>query len=422
MIATVDQASAFLDALLARLYSPERGAPVPIALTDDPALIRHILGQPDIFVKNYAFLEALARGRFTSNGADWRQRAALTQAWYRNAPREIGADSARAIYHKHLAPGSRLDGAALFQRFNDAAVEIFSLAVGLPQALAWPAELIDASRAALKISQWIDWNGCTAPELARVRAELAGLRDTLRAIWHGHDATRALLADLSGRAGQGDPIDGFDAAQELFQAVLASSESTSSSLLWAAETLSRQPAVQSRLAADPSGVERFIAEVLRMFPPVPFLTRRCTAAHRFGAHAWDQGAVLSISIVGMHRHPDHWRAPQCFDADRPEYDSGATPPAYLPFSRGERACAGIRLAKLELRAGLEALLALRRCDAGAAPTRFRYGLSSYPDTALEAHSRRAPAMGGAGATIRSGPADTLSWHPLAPPQPGPAAD
>ncbi len=387
MIPTVEQASTFLDALLARLYSPRHDAPSPIPLTDDPALIRHILGRPDIFVKNYAFLEALARGRFTSNGDDWRQRAALTQNWYRNAPREVSPPAARAIYLKHLAPGARLDGPTLFQRFNDAAVEIFSLAIGLPQVLAWPAELIAASRGALKIGQWIDWNGCTVAELARVRAELADQRERLRALWHGHHATRALLAELSERAEQGGAIDAFDAAQELFQAVLASSESTSSSLLWAADALSRQPAVQSRLAADPAGLERFIAEVLRMFPPVPYLTRRCAAAHRFGEHAWEPGAALSISIVGMHRHPGHWRAPHSFDPDRPEYDSGATPAAYLPFSRGERACAGIRLAKLELQAGLEALLTLRRCDAGAAPTRFRYGLASYPDTALQALSR-----------------------------------
>jgi cytochrome P450 len=58
--------------------------------------------------------------------------------------------------------------------------------------------------------------------------------------------------------------------------------------------------------------------------------------------------------------------------------------AYLPFSRGARACAGMRLAQMELHAGLEALLAGHRCVAGAAPTGFCYGLSSQPRTALRA--------------------------------------
>ncbi len=47
----------------------------------------------------------------------------------------------------------------------------------------------------------------------------------------------------------------------------------------------------------------------------------------------------------------------------------------------------MRLAQLEVRAALEALLELRECRPGATPTRFGYGLASFPHTALTAHLR-----------------------------------
>ena len=80
--ARMQQAGAFLDALLAGLYAHSSGAPSPISqpIVSEPVAARHILAHPDLFIKNYAFLDDLARGRFSSNGEDWRQRAALTQS------------------------------------------------------------------------------------------------------------------------------------------------------------------------------------------------------------------------------------------------------------------------------------------------------------------------------------------------------
>lgn len=383
MIPSAAQASAFLDALLAGLYAHAPGAsmPAPVPVIDDPATARHVLSHPDRFVKNYGFLEDLGRGRFSSNGEDWRRRAALTRPWYRNAHRALAPQQVREIYARHLAGGGALDAPALFRRFCAAAVEVFARAIGLPAALAWPDEIVDPIRTVLKVRQWIDWNGCLPRELAAVQADLAHLREVLRERWHATAEGRTLLAALS--AGGAD-IAGFDAAQELAQNILAASETTASSLLWATESLSRQPQMQQALAADPAGLDRYIAEVLRMFPPVPYLTRRCVADSQHAGWRWQAGAVLSISVVGIHRHPDHWHAPWEFDSGRPEYDAGATPYAYMPFSRGERVCAGMRLAQVELRAGLEALLAGRRCVAGAAPTGFCYGLSSQPRSALRA--------------------------------------
>jgi len=382
------QAAQFLDGLLADLYrrsgAPACAAPGLLPVIDDPIVAREVLARPEAFVKNYAFLEALARGRFTANGDAWRAHAGLTAGWYRAAHRQVDAADARAIYQRHLAAGGELDAAGLYARFTAAAVEVFSRAIGLDAPLAWPPALVARMRETLRLRQWIDWNGCAPALLERVQEGLRGLREEVRACWEGDDASARLLGQLQAR---GAPIDGFDAAEELIQNLLASSETTASSLLWGAEALGCQPHVQERLAAGGAGLDGFIAEVLRMFPPVPYLTRRCLADTEAGGRLWRAGEVLSISIVGIHRHPDYWRAPAQFDPHRPEFAADATPLAYLPFSRGERVCAGMRLARIELRAGMEALLATRRCVAGAAPTRFGYGLSSYPKTALRALKR-----------------------------------
>lgn len=393
MIPTAQQVSAFLDGLLADLYRRDgaAAAPSPLPVIDDPALARRVLARPDVFVKNYDFLEDLARGRFSSNGEEWRLRAAATRHWYRAAHKALAPPQVRQIYARHLAGAAELDARALFQRYAAASVEVFSRSIGLAAALPWPVGLADRLRELLQLRQWIDWNFCAPATLRQVQDRLAELRGQLGALWQASPEGRAALAEL---AAGGAPCAGFDAAEELLQHVLAASETTASSLMWATEALSQQAGAQRRLAADPSQLQRFIAEVLRLFPPTPLLTRRCVAAHQLGGMSWQPGQVLSISIVGIQRHPGHWRAPWQFDPDRPEFDADATPFAYMPFSRGERVCAGMRLAMLELRAGLEALLDLYHCAPGPTPTAFGYGMSSFPRTSLRA-LRRDPAAGSA---------------------------
>ncbi|MFO1370207.1 MAG: cytochrome P450 [Marinagarivorans sp.] len=391
-LTSLQRATAFLDGILAGLYTHSSGAPAPLSqpIISDPKIARHILARTDYFVKNYAFLEDVGCGRFSSNGDDWRQRAALTESWYRRVHSKIQPSKVRDIYARHLDTKSPLTANDLFHRFVLAAVEVFSCALDLPVALPWPVELIDRLRAMLKLRQWVAWVGCSSEELQSIQHELAVLREQVRRLWQEDPTAQAFINALQAK---GVGLMGFDAAAELLQNLLASSETTASTLLWAAEALSQQPTLQHQLAQDqlvqdPHNLDRFIAEVLRMFPPVPCLTRLCTTTHSTDdGQIWQAGSVLTLSIVGIHRHPDYWQRPAEFDLTRPEYNPGVTPFAYMPFSRGERVCAGMRLAKLELRIALEVLLERRICRPGPRPTGFKYGLSSVPDTSLSADVR-----------------------------------
>jgi cytochrome P450 len=380
------QVTAYLDGLLAELVARSAGrAPrsdvLPIPVIDDPATARHMLMHPEVFEKNYAFLDALARARLSSNGADWRQRRALTQTAYAQAPIAQNAQAVLSVYARHLAAGEVLDADKLTARFTSAAVEVFSAALGLAAPIPWPEDTMRRVRETLKLRQWIDWNGCAAEDLVAVDEALQDQRSALSAQWQGRADTGELLARW--RAAGRDIVE-FDAAEELLQGLLAATETTASTLLWAVDLLSTRPELQERLAAQPQHIDRCIDEVLRLFPPVPFLTRRCVAAHEFKARRWAAGELTSISIVGLHRHPAHWQRPQQFDPARAEFDVSPPPLAYLPFSRGERVCAGMRLARIELRAGLEAFLGLRRGLPGPVATQFDYGLVSRPRTSLSA--------------------------------------
>jgi cytochrome P450 len=127
--------------------------------------------------------------------------------------------------------------------------------------------------------------------------------------------------------------------------------------------------------------ERFIAELLRLFPPVPFVTRHSRAAHGVGAERFAAGEPLAISFVGLHCDPGHWSRPLEFLPERDEWARGAPPPAsYFPFSIGARVCGGMKIARAELRAGLRALVSTFEIQAGPSPSVFSYGLSLRPIT------------------------------------------
>ncbi|HRH78311.1 MAG TPA: hypothetical protein PK129_13260, partial [Cellvibrionaceae bacterium] len=209
-ITSLQRATAFLDGILAGLYTHSSGAPAPLSqpIISDPKIARHILARTDYFVKNYAFLEDVGCGRFSSNGDDWRQRAALTESWYRRVHTKIQPSKVRDIYAGHLDTKSPLTANDLFHRFVLAAVEVFSCSLDLPVALPWPVELIDRLRAMLKLRQWVAWVGCNSDELKSIQSELANLREQVRSLWREEPSAQAFVNALQVN---GLDVMGFDA-------------------------------------------------------------------------------------------------------------------------------------------------------------------------------------------------------------------
>ena len=379
-----DVAQRGLDGLATQLYSIAGGqaaaASFPVRLIQDPATARAILTDHAAFPKNYDFLSTFADGRFTANDPDWTRRAKLTQSSYARALGSFDSAAMTEIYRLHLAARAGGAGEALYQAFIDAALAVVSRVLGLSRPITWHQDWLVRVRRLLALRQWIGFAGAqAAADLAQVDRRLVALRREILDLWAGDAALRALLDDMARR---GRDIPDFDAGEELIQNIVASSETTASSLMWAVHVLAARPDLAVWLRAGGELEQAaFIAELLRLFPPVPFVTRYSRQLCEIGAETFAAGEPLAISFVSLHCDPRRWSRPLEFNPARDEWAPDAPPLAsYFPFSIGARVCGGMKIARAELRAGLEALVSTFDIQAGPNSSIFSYGLSLRPTT------------------------------------------
>jgi len=165
--------------------------------------------------------------------------------------------------------------------------------------------------------------------------------------------------------------------------VIAGHETTSTLLCWVFYCLAQNPQVEVKLLQEvdslngqlPSPEEldqklpylnNVIKEVLRLYPPVPFVVRNATADEILAGYKIPKGTRIVIPAYLVHRSPNYWENPTVFDPNRwnksgindhqpnQELDSSIEssstikhPYAYLPFIHGIRNCIGQRFAILE---------------------------------------------------------------------------
>lgn len=383
-------AADLLDVVARDLYRRAAGQPprlpLPIRVFDDPAVVRGVLTAHEGFDKNYDFLTDLAVGRLSCpGGAAWQSRAALTQPWFRRRE-ALDEPTVRAVYRRHLdaalaaTAGMGLGSEALFDALVLAGVEVFSLMLGLAQPLPWARDQAARLRALLARRQLMGWLPVSPQAFAQAQEALADEREQLRAQWQAHPAAAQAVAELQQA---GAAIDGFDAVQELLMGAMAASETTASALLWCVEILARQP--QHRpLLADAAGRSAFATEVLRLFPPVPMMTRRSLAEQTVAGVRLAAGESLAVSVVGVHTHPGLWDEPLAFRPQRWQ-DVRTRPADWLPFSRGPRVCAGMRIAQVELSAALQELHGRVRYEVPDTEPVMKLSLSLRPHSALRLH-------------------------------------
>nr|XP_010328491.2 cytochrome P450 4F11-like [Saimiri boliviensis boliviensis]XP_039322761.1 cytochrome P450 4F11-like [Saimiri boliviensis boliviensis] len=159
------------------------------------------------------------------------------------------------------------------------------------------------------------------------------------------------------------------------------SDTTASGLSWILYHLSRHPEYQERcrqevreLLKDREPIEiewddlaklpfltMCIKESLRLHPPVPAITRRCTQDVVLpDGRVIPKGVSCLISIIGIHHNPTVWPDPEVYDPFRfdPENSKERSPLAFIPFSAGPRNCIGQTFATAEMKVVL-ALTLLR---------------------------------------------------------------
>uniref|UniRef100_A0A1B0DHA6 Uncharacterized protein n=1 Tax=Phlebotomus papatasi TaxID=29031 RepID=A0A1B0DHA6_PHLPP len=104
--------------------------------------------------------------------------------------------------------------------------------------------------------------------------------------------------------------------------------------------------------------DRVIKECLRLYPPVPFISRELTETQEVNGYPVPTGTIVALHIFDLHRDPQYFPDPERFDPDRflPEQVEKRHPFAYLPFSAGPRNCIGQKFALLEIKTVIESIL------------------------------------------------------------------
>src|SRR5262249_38165736 len=143
---------------------------------------------------------------------------------------------------------------------------------------------------------------------------------------------------------------------------------------WTLYLLARAPKWQERVAAEIDTVvgdrpveaqhlnrlvvtRMVLKEAMRLYPPVPLMTRIATQTMVLGPATVPAGALMVIPVYVLHRHRKLWDDPDRFDPERFAPEREACPRAqFMPFGFGPRTCIGGSFAMLEMTAVLATLL------------------------------------------------------------------
>lgn len=116
--------------------------------------------------------------------------------------------------------------------------------------------------------------------------------------------------------------------------------------------LLRHPDQLAAVRADSSLLPNAIEESLRLIPPVSFIERWTPGEVEIAGVRIGRGEFIGVSALAANRDPAMFDDPLSYDIRRENARR------HLSFSFGEHFCLGAHLARLELRAALERLIAL----------------------------------------------------------------
>jgi cytochrome P450 len=239
--------------------------------------------------------------------------------------------------------------------------------------------LINDFRTILRYASLTTWNlpGATYVDNPDLLASAISAR---RRLLDGVD--NLLLRRREASGGQTDLLrtliaasDDVDLFSEICTLTFAGSDTSAASLGWALWLLAESPELQERLRAEIHAaigdavprlnhlpalrdVAAFESEVLRIFPPIPILSRVAIDDDMIGGLKIAAGQKVLLSIIGLHH--DGRIYPQAQRTSLSRFPGGEIPREFvghfLPFGLGRRACGGARVATLELATALTQLI------------------------------------------------------------------
>jgi cytochrome P450 len=349
-----------------------------VTVVSDPALIRYL------FVDNAAnyrkddlqrrvLAPGLGNGLLTAEGDEWRlQRRTLAPLF--SARHVLGfAEPMNLAGAKIARRLARRDGASV-----DVALEMTRVTLDVLERTIFTQGLSsDPDALGRAITRFLEAVGpidpldvfgvpSFVPRIGRLRArpatrlfeevvdELIARRRAL--IERGEapsDLLTLLLRAQDPETGQG--LTDYEVKANIVTFIAAGHETTANALTWALYCLSQDEGARERLEAevDAAGESGFDAdalpftkavmeEAMRLFPPVPFISRQAVAEDRIGRIKIPRNSLVIVAPYVLHRHRTLWDDPDAFVPERFLEPNRATIPrfAYLPFGAGPRVCIG----------------------------------------------------------------------------------
>jgi cytochrome P450 len=379
----------------------------------DPALVRHVLVEN---AGNYrkddlqrqVLAPGLGEGLLTAEGEAWKRarrtlaplftpRAVTALAERMQGPAEslatrmarrrsgrivdIAPDMTRVTYDilaetmfsNAIAGGAEAFGKALTRYFET-------------QGKLDPLDVLRAPPWLPRIGRWM-----AKPAISFFEAQVSAIIAERRALhasgtWRPAkpDLLDALLAARDPETGAG--LSEAEIGANIVTFIGAGHETTANALTWALYLVALAPDVRDALEAEIDAESEDLAaaaisperltltravieEAMRLYPPVPSLSRTALADDPAGGRCLiPKGAFVVIAPYLLHRHETLWREPEEFRPER--FLPGARETierfAYLPFGAGPRICIGQQFAMVEAVTVLATLLRRLRFDyAGA---------------------------------------------------------
>lgn len=179
---------------------------------------------------------------------------------------------------------------------------------------------------------------------------------------------------LTARDENGAGLTDREVRDEVDTFLFAGHDTTSAALGWATYLLSQNQEEQRRVYdevievvgekhdiewSDIQALQRvslFIKESLRMYTPVPLISRVTTHETELDGLIIPPNNQVTILIDAMNHREDVWTDPEVFRPDRFLDDSIRDPYSFVPFSAGPRNCIGQNFAMNEMKVALAKLV------------------------------------------------------------------
>lgn len=159
-----------------------------------------------------------------------------------------------------------------------------------------------------------------------------------------------LSAVVSARLDGSEPLSEQEMLGMLSQFLVAGNETTTKMLASGMLRLATEPDLQDRLRADPSLLNTFVDEILRLDSPVQGLFRTAVEDTEIGGVPIPKGSHLWVLYASGNRDAAQYPDPQRLDVER------SNSRTHLAFGQGAHYCLGAPLARAEGRIGFEVLL------------------------------------------------------------------